>query len=55
MFTNSILRENVYIMMWKEREEALLADVRKYADFLAEGMGGTIDWDRPLIEARYDR
>lgn len=36
----------------KKREAELLPTVRDHADELAEQLGGTIDWDSPLIEAR---
>ena len=36
----------------KKREEAYLELLRGMADELAASVGGTIDWDRPLIEAR---
>ncbi len=36
----------------KKREAELLPTVRDHADKLAESLGGSIDWDSPLIEAR---
>ncbi len=36
----------------KKREATMLADIRMHADELAKELGGTIDWDRPLGEAR---
>lgn len=36
----------------KKREQELLPTVRDHADAVAEKLGGTIDWDSPLIEAR---
>ncbi len=36
----------------KKREKEYLPKVREYADECAEKLGGTIDWDSPLIEAR---
>ncbi len=37
----------------KKREAALLEDLRKEADALAAELGGSIDWERPLRDARY--
>ena len=37
----------------KKREAAYLAEFRVEADKLAEKLGGSIDWDRPLRDARY--
>ena len=37
----------------KKREAAYLEDMRVHADELAESLGGVIDWDKPLREARY--
>lgn len=36
----------------KKREAAMLAKLRDDAEELAEGLGGKIDWETPLIEAR---
>lgn len=36
----------------KKREAALLEALRTHADELAAGLGGTILWEQPLIEAR---
>lgn len=36
----------------KKREQEYLPTVRDHADAIAEKLGGTIDWDSPLIEAR---
>lgn len=36
----------------KKREQEYLPEVRSYADEIAAKLGGTIDWDSPLIEAR---
>jgi len=36
----------------KKREAELLRELRARADALAETLGGTIDWDAPLREAR---
>ena len=36
----------------KREQEELLPALRAHADKLAEGLGGSIDWDSPLIEAR---
>ena len=36
----------------KKREEGLLAQLREHADALAASLGGTIEWDAPLREAR---
>lgn len=36
----------------KKREAALLEALRSEADCLAADAGGSIDWDRPLIEPR---
>lgn len=37
----------------KKREEAYLEGIRAHADELAQPLGGVIDWDKPLREARY--
>ena len=37
----------------KKRETELLKSVRDEADALAHTLGGTIDWESPLREARY--
>ena len=37
----------------KKREQSLLETLRKEADALAADLGGRIDWDSPLREARY--
>ena len=37
----------------KKREAALLERLRAEADALAQSLGGVIDWDEPLREARY--
>ncbi len=37
----------------KKRESALLEALRPELDALAESLGGTVFWDRPLREARY--
>lgn len=36
----------------KKREEKFLTELQTHADALAETLGGTIFWDKPLIEAR---
>ncbi len=36
----------------KKREEELLGLLRAQADGLAASLDGTIDWEKPLIEAR---
>ncbi len=36
----------------KKREEGLLKELPGHADALAASLGGTIDWDAPLGEAR---
>ena len=36
----------------KKRDEALLAELPAAADRLAASLGGVIDWDNPLREAR---
>ena len=36
----------------KKREEALLEELRAHVDALAETLGGSVDWDHPLREAR---
>ena len=38
----------------KKREAAYLDAIRADADALASSLGGVIDWDKPLREARYD-
>ena len=37
----------------KKRDAEYLEAVREYADELAQSLGGVIDWDKPLREARY--
>ena len=37
----------------KKREAEYLEAIRAHADELAESVGGIIDWDKPLREARY--
>ncbi len=37
----------------KKREQTLLETLRTEADTLAAQLGGRIDWDSPLREARY--
>ena len=37
----------------KKREAAYLESFRAEADKLAEGLGGSIDWEHPLRDARY--
>ena len=37
----------------KKREAALLETFRAEIDALAASLDGTVDWDRPLREARY--
>lgn len=37
----------------KKREEKLLAEFRTHADEMAEELGGTIFWDKPIREACY--
>ena len=39
----------------KKKDELYLSMVRETADELAETAGGSIDWEEPLIPARYDR
>lgn len=39
----------------KKKDALYLEQIRDTADELAEAAGGNIDWDRPLICARYDR
>ena len=39
----------------KKKDAMYLEQVRDVADELAEEAGGTIDWDKPLIPAQYDR
>ena len=36
----------------KKREEAYMEIIRPLCDELAAKMDGTVDWDKPLIEAR---
>ena len=36
----------------KKREEAYMEELRAIADELAAELDGTVDWDKPLIEAR---
>ncbi len=38
----------------KKREAALLESFRPEAEELAASLGGSIDWARPLRDARYD-
>lgn len=37
----------------KKREAAYLETIRADADALAKSLGGVIDWDKPLCDARY--
>ena len=37
----------------KKREAAYLETIRADADQLASSLGGVIDWDKPLRDARY--
>lgn len=37
----------------KKREAAMMETFRAEADNLAAELGGTIDWEQPLIEARW--
>ena len=37
----------------KKREAALMEDFRREADALAAELGGSIDWEHPLRDARY--
>lgn len=37
----------------KKREAAMLETFRTAADAVAAELGGTIDWEQPLIEARW--
>lgn len=37
----------------KKREKAFLEEVRSVAEELAKSLGGTVFWDKPLIEARF--
>ena len=37
----------------RKREAAFLNALREIADALAAELGGTIDWEQPLIEPRY--
>ena len=37
----------------KKREAEFMAGIRAHADELARSLGGTINWDKPLREARY--
>lgn len=37
----------------KKREVEYLESIRAHADGLAASLGGVIDWDKPLREARY--
>ena len=37
----------------RKREAALLEALRPEIDVLAESLGGTVFWDRPLRDARY--
>ncbi len=36
----------------KKREAGMLAEIRVHAEELAKSLGGTIDWEKPLGEAR---
>ena len=36
----------------KKREAGMLAEISGHADELAKSLGGTINWERPLAEAR---
>ncbi len=36
----------------KKREAGMLAEIRVHADELAKSLGGIIDWEKPLREAR---
>ena len=36
----------------KKREAVLLVEIRTHADELAKSLGGIIDWEKPLWEAR---
>jgi len=36
----------------RKREEGFMSSIKDEADSLASGLGGTIRWDNPLIEAR---
>ena len=36
----------------KKREDGMLAEIRSHADELGKELGGTIDWNMPLGEAR---
>ena len=36
----------------KKREAGMLAEIRSHADGLAKSLGGMIDWEKPLGEAR---
>lgn len=38
----------------KKKEQAFMEMVKPVADKLAEQLNGTIDWDNPLREARYE-
>ena len=37
----------------KKREAAMLETIREEFDAVAAELGGTIDWEQPLIEARW--
>lgn len=37
----------------KKREAAFLEDIRAHADELAANLGGVIEWEEPLREARF--
>ena len=37
----------------KKREAALMKELRREADALAAELGGSIDWEHPLRDARY--
>ena len=39
----------------KKKDELYLSMVKDTADELAESAGGYIDWEKPLIPARYDK
>ena len=38
-----------------KKDELYLSMVRETADELAQSAGGSIDWEKPLIPARYDK
>ena len=39
----------------KKKDELFLSMVKETADELAQSVGGSIDWEKPLIPARYDK